>query len=147
MDCKLCELNESSKRDYSYFKEYKHWNVRVTPIQHSLGCFVISLKRHIETFSDANEEEMKNLLEVQKDVERRLIKMFNPDRFNYIQLGNVMRHLHFHLIPRYKDPRNFAGKEWQDKMFTETPGLAPIFKQDKDPQELIEELKEELIKL
>lgn len=40
-----------------------------------------------------------------------------PDRMNYASLGNVVPHLHWHLIPRYRDdPR------WGSAIWTSDPG-------------------------
>jgi len=37
---------------------------------------------------------------------RAIAGAFRPDLMNYASLGNVMPHLHWHLVPRYRtDPR------------------------------------------
>lgn len=143
-DCKLCKL--SDEKDHTYLKEYNYWHLRTTPIQHTLGAHVISLKRHAERFSELRPEELAEYISIQKDIERALKNTFKPDRINYIQLGNVINHVHVHLIPRYASNKEFAGQTWQDKMFVETPGLAPVMKQTPDSQETILKIKEEMIK-
>ncbi len=30
-------------------------------------------------------------------------KSFNPDKINYAAFGDTSGHLHFHLVPKYKD--------------------------------------------
>jgi len=44
-----------------------------------------------------------------------------PDRFNYLQMGNALPHLHFHAIPRYASPRIFINKEWVDETYGHPP--------------------------
>lgn len=129
-ECPLCELN--NEQNYSYLKEYQHWHVRVAPCQHTLGAMIISTKRHTVGLSTVTRDELLELQEIQKELERALTTLFQPDRFNYIQMGNVVTHLHLHLVPRYREPRTFAGKQWEDRAFVETPYLAPPLKQEKD---------------
>jgi diadenosine tetraphosphate (Ap4A) HIT family hydrolase len=37
-------------------------------------------------------------------------KAFEPDWFNVMQLGNMTKHLHFQLVPRYKK-KEYLRKE------------------------------------
>lgn len=40
------------------------------------------------------------------DVRRAALSIFaaqRPDRMNYVSLGNVVPHVHWHIVPRYKD--------------------------------------------
>ncbi len=66
-------------------------------------------------FFDSNEEEKKELLEIMKQLKTRLNDLFKPDLFNYASLGNQIRHLHIHIIPRYKDKRIFENIGFFDK--------------------------------
>ncbi len=45
-----------------------------------------------------------------RDLKRALIELFKPDVFNYAFLGNEIRHLHGHVVPRYKEPRVLLGQ-------------------------------------
>lgn len=36
----------------------------------------------------------------------------HPDKINLAQLGNMVPHLHWHLIPRYKDDTHFPESIW-----------------------------------
>lgn len=98
-------------------KEFEHWKLVVSFLQHTLGSFMIFSKREVEKFSDLTVEELVELTKVMKIMENALEKTFKPDRFNYCQLGNVFHNLHFHGIPRYASPRTFDGKEFIDVKF------------------------------
>lgn len=141
--CSLCKLN--TEKEYSYLKEFPHWHVRVAPCQHTLGAMIISTKRHTVGLSAVTREELLELHDIQKELERTLTTLFQPDRFNYIQMGNVVTHLHLHLVPRYSNPRSFAGKQWEDRAFVDTPGQAPPLKQEKDTEEVITKIKREVL--
>jgi diadenosine tetraphosphate (Ap4A) HIT family hydrolase len=39
-------------------------------------------------------------------------RTFQPDLINYASLGNVIKHFHYHIIPRYKDDPNWGGPPW-----------------------------------
>lgn len=106
-----------------FVKEYNHWVLEVSFRQHTLGCFIIFAKRKIERISELNDEEVVELKNVMKELETTLseIEDFKPERFNYLQMGNALRHLHFHAIPRYAKPRSFMNKEWIDTTFGHPP--------------------------
>lgn len=123
-----------------FLKEYKHWVLEVSYGQHTLGCFIIFAKREIEKISQLTTEEIDELKNVMKNVEGALmgIKEFKPDRFNYLQLGNFLHHLHFHGIPRYKSPRMFNGQKWTDS----TWGHPPVWSETNVGDEVVIKLRD-----
>ncbi len=40
---------------------------------------------------------------------KALYAAFKPDKINYGAYGDTMRHLHFHLVPKYKDEFEWGG--------------------------------------
>jgi diadenosine tetraphosphate (Ap4A) HIT family hydrolase len=126
-----------------FVKEYNHWIVEVSYKQHTIGCYIIFSKREIEKISELSDEEINELKIVMKQMEDALsnISFFKPDRFNYLQLGNALHHLHFHCIPRYDSSRNFNGRTWDDKTY----GHPPIWTEDKIDKELVIKIKELII--
>lgn len=106
-----------------FLKEFDHWVLELSFRQHTLGCFILFCKKPLEKISDLNQEELSNLAFAMKEMENLLLGLegFKPDRFNYLQLGNVVNQLHFHGIPRYSSSRQFAGKEWIDVTWGKPP--------------------------
>ncbi len=107
-----------------FLKGYKHWVLEVSYRQHTLGCYIIFAKRQgVERISELDDEELINLRKVMKEIEGALqkIEVFKPDKFNYWQMGNNLHHLHLHGIPRYKNSRFFAGREWIDATYGAPP--------------------------
>ena len=121
-------------------KEYNHWVLEISYGQHTLGSYIIFSKREIERISQLTTEEIDELKEVMKNIENALMKIieFKPDRFNYLQLGNFLHHLHFHGIPRYKSQRSFNGQEWIDS----TLGQPPVWSETKVGDEIVIKLRE-----
>ncbi|HII71969.1 TPA: HIT family protein [Candidatus Woesearchaeota archaeon] len=111
MDCKWCNF----KDDYLKLKEYTYWDLYLLESHSVLGWCAVALKRHAEYFDDLTDKELIELKQVVSDCRSALDKAFHPDWFNVMQLGNMVRHIHFHLVPRYKDPREFEGRSFVDQ--------------------------------
>lgn len=127
-----------------FVKEYKHWVLEVSFRQHTLGCFIIFAKRDIEEISELKNSELIELKKVMNDFETTLsdIEAFKPDRFNYLQMGNALHHLHIHAIPRYATPRHFDEKEWNDNTF----GHPPVWSNVESNKKLVIKIKEKFLK-
>lgn len=123
MNIRIWDTSEKYKE--GFVKEYNHWVLELSFRQHTLGCFIIFAKRKVERITELNNDEIIELKEIMKELETTLSQMetFKPDRFNYLQMGNALHHLHVHAIPRYANPRNFLNKEWIDTTF----GYPPIW--------------------
>ena len=126
-----------------FLREYDHWILEVSFRQHTLGCFIIFAKRKVEKISELRGSELIELRKVMKDIEDALIKLFNPGRFNYLQMGNSLHHLHFHGIPRYERSKKFAGKVWLDK----TWGHNPVWTRTEVDNEFVIVLKKKILKV
>lgn len=121
MNIRIWDLEGRYKE--GFVKEYEHWVLEVSFRQHTLGCFIIFAKRNIERISELYDVEIIELKNIMKEFESTCssIKEFMPDRYNYLQMGNALHHLHFHAIPRYAKPRRFRNKEWIDTTFGHPP--------------------------
>ena len=62
--------------------------------------------RHVEGLETLSIAEFNAFAQDLRVAARALTAMCNPDLMNYASLGNIIRHLHWHLVPRYRsDPR------------------------------------------
>ena len=100
------------------------WSWSVRPAQATLGAGVLSLNRHAARFSEVSAAEMAELSELVATAERALKADFDYDLINYLMLMMVDPHVHFHVIPRYRETRQFAGLEWSDSGWPGFPALA-----------------------
>ena len=54
--------------------------------------------------------------------ESALRELLSPDKINLASLGNAVPHLHWHVIPRWRDDRHFPKSIWAAP---ERPTAAP----------------------
>jgi diadenosine tetraphosphate (Ap4A) HIT family hydrolase len=74
-------------------------------------CRVI-LERHVREMTDLAPDERRRLMQVVFAVESALRAALAPEKINLASLGNVVPHLHWHVIPRFRDDRHFPGPVW-----------------------------------
>lgn len=108
---------------YASIKEYKHWDLQLfVDDQYYIGRTVAALRgRHITNIKDLTKEEREDLFEnVIPEINNSINKIFDPDLYNYSSLGNDCRHLHLHIVPRYKKVIEFEGKKFKDEYWNKT---------------------------
>lgn len=103
----------------------ERWRVVLNWNQDRLGKVMIALLRHEERVSDLSDAEVLDLWAVVRHVSDRLRELFEPDQLNYSFLMNLDPHAHFHVIPRYRSPREFLGTTFVDLEDGDERRLAP----------------------
>jgi diadenosine tetraphosphate (Ap4A) HIT family hydrolase len=74
-------------------------------------CRVI-LNAHIKEMTDLPPEQRQRLMTVVFAVETAVREIVQPDKINLASLGNMVPHLHWHVIPRWRDDANFPDAIW-----------------------------------
>lgn len=97
-------------------KSYKHWDVYLHENQCYLGRVFIFLKsdQSIDDFLSIDGEIRDEFFFIGQQLKAALKVLFNPDKMNYAALGNVCEKVHVHVIPRYKESREFSGISFSD---------------------------------
>lgn len=116
-------------------KTYTYWRAELSDSFTPIGWTYIVLKRHEEQFEKLHNREIWELKKIIAERKRALTKAFNPDWFNVMQLGNRGRHLHIHLVPRYKHKVVFSGRTFTDPDYGKM--LKDRYKPCKDKQLLL----------
>lgn len=96
-----------------------------TPVWGDRGCRVVRVEdphypgfcrviwhTHVAEMSDLGPEDRAHLLRVVLAVESALRELLQPDKINLASFGNVVPHLHWHVIPRFRDDRHFPQPIW-----------------------------------
>jgi diadenosine tetraphosphate (Ap4A) HIT family hydrolase len=67
------------------------------------GWTLVILTRHATELYDLDRAERAALMEAVTEVAQALAAVYGAVKMNYALLGNVLPHIHWHLIPRRKD--------------------------------------------
>ena len=67
---------------------------------------------HVAEFSQLSPAERSDCIEAVNAIERVLIESLQPTKVNLASLGNVVPHLHWHVIARFRDDRHFPDSVW-----------------------------------
>lgn len=87
--------------------------VRVDEPDYPGFCRVI-LKRHAREMSDLAPDERDRLMAVVFAVEEAVRATMQAEKMNLASLGNMTPHVHWHVIPRFRDDRHFPNPVWAE---------------------------------
>jgi len=76
------------------------------------GFVRVILGRHATDMADLAPDERRQLMEVVFAVEAAVRETMQADKMNLASLGNQTPHVHWHVIPRFRDDRHFPGPVW-----------------------------------
>ena len=111
--CPLC----SPRADYDEYR-YLVRKLQVSTLyltrgQRYLGtCVLVFDGRHLAYISELGDDEWVQLAVDLRESEKAIHQAFSPDHLNVECLGNTVPHLHFGLIPRYKDDGRWGRPIW-----------------------------------
>ncbi len=74
-------------------------------------CRVI-LHQHLREMTDLPDKERMQLMRIVFAVEAAVRRLYRPDKINLASLGNMTPHVHWHLIPRWRDDTHFPQPIW-----------------------------------
>jgi diadenosine tetraphosphate (Ap4A) HIT family hydrolase len=67
---------------------------------------------HVKEMTDLAESDRAHLMRVVFAVEAALRERLGPEKINLASLGNMTPHLHWHVIPRFRDDPHFPNPIW-----------------------------------
>jgi diadenosine tetraphosphate (Ap4A) HIT family hydrolase len=85
--------------------------VRVEDPDHP-GYARVIWNAHVSEMSDLDPGQRQRLMAAVNAVESALRQALAPDKINLASLGNVVPHLHWHVIARYADDPHFPQPVW-----------------------------------
>jgi diadenosine tetraphosphate (Ap4A) HIT family hydrolase len=74
-------------------------------------CRVI-WQTHVREMSDLDDAARQHLMGVVWALESVMREHLQPDKINLASLGNMVPHLHWHVIPRWQDDPHFPDPIW-----------------------------------
>jgi diadenosine tetraphosphate (Ap4A) HIT family hydrolase len=87
------------------------------------GFLRVIVNRHVKEMTDLAERE--RLMRVVFACEAALREVYRPEKVNLASLGNVVPHLHWHVIARFVDDAHFPDAIWATAQRTPAP-RAPV---------------------
>ena len=76
---------------------------------------------HAREMSDLTAQERVAILDAVNQVELAQRDVLHADKINLASLGNVVPHLHWHVIPRFADDAHFPNPVWAQAVRTPDP--------------------------
>jgi diadenosine tetraphosphate (Ap4A) HIT family hydrolase len=81
---------------------------------HYPGFCRVIWNEHAQEMTDLSQDERDLFTQVVWQVEAALREVMHPTKVNIASLGNVVPHLHWHVIPRFSDDAHFPSPIWSD---------------------------------
>ncbi|MBL7096007.1 HIT family protein [candidate division KSB1 bacterium] len=105
--CQFCRI-ESFK--HQIICQNKNFHIIHSRSPLTKGHVMIVTKKHIDSFLDLTELEIKDFFKILKKISKSLKKTYKYDGINLFTnvgetAGQIIPHLHFHLILRFKDEK------------------------------------------
>jgi diadenosine tetraphosphate (Ap4A) HIT family hydrolase len=76
------------------------------------GFLRVMVNAHVKEMTDLAAADQLTLMRVVFAAESALREVMAPDKINLASLGNVVPHLHWHVIPRFADDPHFPNPVW-----------------------------------
>lgn len=107
MTCPLCSASDESV----VWKDTSCRVISVRDPDYAGYCRVI-WNAHVVEMTDLPRPERHRFLDVVFATEAALRRLMGPDKINLASFGNLVPHLHWHIIPRFGDDRHFPEPVW-----------------------------------
>jgi len=105
--CELCELAASFK-----VVANDKFSVILADDANYPGFARVIWNEHVREMSDLADEDRLLLNDAVWKLEQAVREAMQPLKVNVASLGNVVPHLHWHVIPRYADDAHFPAPVW-----------------------------------
>lgn len=106
----VCELCDASAGDILVSTEQLRV-ILVDDINYPGFCRVI-WNAHVKEMTDLSDSDKNTFMQAVWKVEAAIRAVMQPHKMNVASLGNMVPHLHWHLIPRYTDDAHFPNPIW-----------------------------------
>jgi len=111
MDCELCELASGDSSPAPIYRNDSLTVILVDDAAYPGFCRVI-WNDHVREMSDLSASERQLLNEAVFQVEAAVRDVMRPLKMNVASLGNMVPHLHWHVIARFEDDAHFPAPVW-----------------------------------
>lgn len=79
------------------------------------GYFRVIANDHVKEMSELSSEAQMRIISALSKIEEIVLENMRPIKVNWAQLGNMVPHLHWHLIARFEVDATFPDSIWSPK--------------------------------
>jgi ATP adenylyltransferase len=136
-NCFYCSKNQDLDNLMIKICDLKASTVYLFKEQTYKGRINVVFKGHKSEITELTPEELADYTSDLAKAASAVQAAFNPDKINYGAFADTMKHLHFHVVPKYKD-----GPSW-GKTFEMMPENKVLLNEE-EYNEIIENIKRNL---
>ncbi|RJX31368.1 MAG: HIT family protein [Oxalobacter sp.] len=107
--CELCQQNGGE-----LIIRTTQWRIILVNDANYPGFCRVIWNDHVREMTDLSSADRAELMRVVLEVESVVREIMQPEKINLASLGNVVPHLHWHVIPRYLDDAHFPAPVWAE---------------------------------
>jgi len=122
-------------------------DLRITELEHSYvvlnrdqffpGYTLLFTKQHVTELFHLDRAVRSGLMEEVSRVAEALFTIFRPAKINYELLGNMVPHIHWHLVPRFASEQLWPRPIWSE-------AHSELFLPPEEYRQRIESIRQEL---
>jgi diadenosine tetraphosphate (Ap4A) HIT family hydrolase len=83
--------------------ETEHWTVDHAVPRWIRGWLIVKPSRHVEGLAELSPDEAAELGPLIRAASAALVRVLQPERVYVLSLGEEVHHIHWHVIPRYRE--------------------------------------------
>ncbi len=140
MDCFYCEKAEKLESLMLEIVVLKACTVYLNRDQKHKGRVIIALNRHADEYHQLEEEERNQYFKEVAMIGQAMEHLYQPDKINYGTYGDLVSHVHIHMVPKHKDGLGW-GAPFRD------PKEDKVFLAQEEYDEIVAEMKAEILAL
>ena len=110
-NCKICDIH---KELYRGDHEFNSWIIREAEKDKNCpGYYYVESKFHKESYGEFSIFDWEELGRAIHQITQKILTEYKPLKIYTISISEAVPHLHFHIVPRYKE--NSKGIEYLEK--------------------------------
>ncbi len=108
-ECLYCQENETLHNLMIKITDLKVSQLFLFKEQSYTGRLNVVYNDHGVEFHELSDEQRNAFMDDVATTAKAIAKAFNPDKINYGAFSDKLSHLHFHIVPKYKDGYGFGS--------------------------------------
>ena len=105
--CFYCENGEKLHSLMIEFAETPYAKIYLNKDQKHMGRCVVQFNEHKKEYFQLSDEERNGFFKAVAATAQAIDAVFKPDKINYATFGDLVPHIHVHIVPKYKN-----GLQW-----------------------------------